>query len=62
MYYVINTSHKIKSEENFISLRRERIQKILGPILINTKNSEKRYFLLVTEQYHWNLLSLIENS
>jgi len=37
----INTSNLIKNEDNFIKLRRNRIHKILGPLIIND-HSEKR--------------------
>ena len=44
---LINTSKKLINEESFVKLRRERVHKILGPLLIdnstNNCNPDKRY-------------------
>ena len=42
---VINTSNKISEEDLFVKLRRDRIHKILGPIVLPEKTSTKKIHL-----------------
>jgi phenylalanyl-tRNA synthetase beta chain len=65
---IINTSHLINNDDIFIKLRRNRIHKILGPLIINDKSEKRNLFdneiidklkligcTLINKEYGWDV-------